>query len=168
MSFGEDLAVGLPENGKLVALMHKTVRDVSRQIDSLEYNTAIAFMMEYLNELYRAEIVHKDLVDVLVRLVAPFAPHIAEEMWEMLGHDGGVFNAEWPMHDESKIVFDTFELVAQVNGKVRATMEAPTDLPKEDAIGMAMSHENVQRFIEGKTVRKTIYVPGKLVNIVAK
>jgi len=88
-------------------------------------------------------------------------------LWEMLGHEGSVFNAGWPSYDESKIVFDTFQLVAQVNGKLRATMEAPTDITEEAAVEMATSHDNVRRFIEGKAVRKTIYVPGKLVNIVA-
>ncbi len=163
----DDLAPGMPDDKKFTAVMHKTIRDVGSHIENLEYNTAIAFMMEYLNELGRCEVVHKGAVEVLVRMIAPFAPHLSEELWEMLGHDDGVFVAGWPEFDESKIVFDSFELVAQVNGKVRATMEASTSISKEDAIEMALSHENVKRFIEEKTVRKTIYVPKKLVNIVA-
>jgi len=165
--FSGDFAPGETEDGKLIALMHKTVRDVTGHIENLEYNTAIAFMMEFLNEITRRDVVHRDVIEVLVRLIAPFAPHLAEELWEMLGHDESVFVSGWPAYDESKIVFDTFQLVAQVNGKVRATMDAPTDITEEEAVAMAVSHANVRRFIEGKTVRKTIYVPGRLVNIVA-
>jgi len=166
-SFAGKLAPGLPEENGKIALMNKTIRDVTGHVGNLEYNTAIAFMMEYLNVLYRENPVHAGSVEVLVRLVAPFAPHLAEEMWEMLGHNESVFEAGWPEYDESKIVFDTFELVAQVNGKVRATIEASADISEAEAVDMAMSHDNVKRFIEGKTVRKTIYVPKKLVNIVA-
>jgi len=166
-NFADDLAKGAPNDGKLTAITHKTIRDVTGHIENLEYNTAIAFMMEYLNEIYRGETVYRESVEVLVRLTAPFAPHLAEEMWEMLGHDTGVYAAGWPEWDESKIVFDTFELVAQVNGKVRATMEVSTEITEDEAVAKAMAHDNVRRFIEGKTVRKTIYVPKKLVNIVA-
>jgi len=164
----DDLADGMPDDVKeLTALTHKVIRDVTGHIENLEYNTAIAFMMEFLNEITRRKTVHRGTMEVLIRLVAPFAPHLAEEMWEMLGHSESVFDAGWPEWDDAKIVFDTFELVAQVNGKVRATMEAPTAITEEEAVDMAMSHANVRRFIEGKTVRKTIYVPKKLVNIVA-
>lgn len=166
-SFGNELLPGEPEDGSALALMHKTIRDVSAHVANLEYNTAIAFMMEYLNALYRSDSLHRIELETLVLLIAPFAPHLTEEMWEMLGHQGSVFTAGWPVFDESKIVFDSFELVAQVNGKVRASVQAPTDIDEKEAVALAMSQENVQRFIEGKTVRKTIYVPGKLVNIVA-
>ncbi|MBT4482057.1 MAG: leucine--tRNA ligase [Candidatus Latescibacteria bacterium] len=154
------------EDKKLITLLHKTVRDVTKHIQNLEYNTAIAFMMEFLNEINRQDIVYKEAVEILVRLIEPFAPHLSEELWEMLGYKESIFTAGWPEWDESKIVFDTFELVAQVNGKIRAAMEAPMDISSEDAIALATSHTNVQRFIEGKPIRKTIYVPGKLVNIV--
>ncbi len=163
-----NLAPGMPGDGDAITpLQHKLVRDVTDHLEKLEYNTAIAFMMEFLNEISRSDTVHRGTLEVLVRLIAPFAPHLAEELWEMLGHDTGVFEAGWPEWDEEKIVFDSFELVAQVNGKVRATMEAPTGVSEEQAVEMALSHDNVKRFTEGKTIRKTIYVPKKLVNIVA-
>ena len=164
--YSGDLSEKFPEDKKFVTLMHKTVRDVTEHIQNLDYNTAIAFMMEFLNEITRQDVVYKVAAETLVRLIEPFAPHLSEELWEMLGHEESIFIEGWPEWDESKIVFDTFELVAQVNGKIRATMEAPTDISKEDAIALATSHTNVQRFIENKTIKKTIYVPGKLVNIV--
>jgi leucyl-tRNA synthetase len=156
------------DDQELVTLTHRTVRDVTQHMKTLEYNTAIAFMMEYLNGITRRDVIHRETLEVLVRLVAPFGPHLAEELWEMLGHKDSVFTAGWPQWDESKIVIDTFELVAQVNGKVRATMKAPVDITREDAISKAAANENVHRFIDGKSVIKTVYVPGKLVNIVVK
>ena len=156
------------EDKGLVTLVHKTIRDVTGHYENLEYNTAIAFMMELLNGVTKSEVISQETIEVLVKLIAPFGPHLAEELWEMLGHSESVFDAGWPELDESKIVIDTFELVAQVNGKVRATMEASSGISKEDAIAMTIKNENVLRFTDGKTIVKTIYVPGKLVNIVAK
>jgi leucyl-tRNA synthetase len=144
------------------------VRDVTRQIQALEYNTAIAFLMEYINAVSRQEVIHRSTMEDFVRLVAPFGPFLAEELWEMLGKKGSVFDSGWPVWDESKITADTFPLVAQVNGKVRATMDAPVGVSDADAVGLALANENVRRFIEGKEIVKKIYVPGKLVNIVVK
>lgn len=165
---GGNLAAGEPEDRKFTALLHKTIRDVTANIERLEYNTAIAFLMEFLNAVSRQERMHRSTMECLVRLVAPFGPFLAEELWEMLGRSGSVFDAGWPVWDEMKIVADTFPLVAQVNGRVRATMNAPTGIAETDAMEMALTNENVRRFIEGKTVVKKIYVPGKLVNIVIK
>jgi len=159
---------GMSEDKNLLALVNKTVRDVTGNIKKLEYNTAIAFMMELLNGMTKKETIYKSHIEILIRLIAPFAPHLAEELWEMLGHKNSVFNTAWPGWDESKIAYDTFQLVAQVNGKVRATIETPVDISKEEAIKLASSNENVIRFTDGKYIVKTIYVPGKLVNIVVK
>ncbi|MCE5249257.1 leucine--tRNA ligase [bacterium] len=162
------LTAAQPDDQEMITMIHKTVRDVTEHIKNLEYNTAIAFMMEFLNGITKRDTVGRDAVEVLVRLTAPFGPHLAEELWEMLGHRESVFTAGWPVWDESRIIVDTFELVAQVNGKVRATMRAPVDIPEDKAKALAVGHENVMRFTEGKTIVKTIYVPGKLVNIVVK
>ncbi|MFC1651305.1 class I tRNA ligase family protein, partial [Candidatus Latescibacterota bacterium] len=159
---------GIPEDKNFLALRNKTVRDVTGHIKKLEYNTAIAFMMELLNGITKNDTIYKSDIEILVRLIAPFAPHLTEEMWEMLGHKSSIFNETWPEWDESKIALDTFPLVAQVNGKVRATMEVPAGISKEEAIDTAVTNENVIRFTDGKTIVKTIYVPGKLVNIVVK
>jgi len=163
-----DLADGSSKDKALTALRHKTVRDVTTNIEKLEYNTAIAFMMEYLNALVKEDSPHREDVAVLVRLIAPFGPHIAEELWSIMGNGNSVFTAGWPEWDESLIVADTFELVAQVNGKVRANITSPVDIAKDDAIALATDHPNVRKFTDGKTIVKTIYVPGKLVNIVAR
>jgi leucyl-tRNA synthetase len=162
------LASGEPKDKRFLALLHKTIRDVTGHIETLEYNTAIAFLMEFLNSLAKQDVIYKSSIEIIVRLIAPFAPHLSEELWEMLGHKGSVFNAGWPVWDESKIVADTFHLVTQVNGKIRATIEAPVGILEEDAIALAISSENVKRFFEGKTIVKKIYVPGKLVNVVVK
>ncbi|MFC1692832.1 leucine--tRNA ligase [Candidatus Latescibacterota bacterium] len=164
--YARDLTPGMPDDKTLIALVHKTIRDVTEHMENLEFNTTIAFMMELLNTIAQQKVIYKDIMEILVRLMAPFAPHLSEELWEILGNKSTVFASGWPVWDGAKIVFDTFELVAQVNGKVRATMDADAGISQEDAIKLALSHKNVQRFIEGKTIRRTIYVPKKLVNIV--
>jgi len=168
LAVGGELSPGEPEDKRFLALLHKTIRDVTGHIKNLEYNTAIAFLMELLNGLAKQEVVHKSSLETMVRLMAPFAPHLAEEIWEMLGHKKSVFQSGWPAWDDSKITADTFPLVAQVNGKIRATIEAPVGISEEDAVALVESSENVRRFIEGKTAVKKIYVPGKLVNVVVK
>lgn len=168
LALAGNLAKGEPEDRRFLALEHKTIRDVTKNIRNLEYNTAIAFLMEFLNAVTRQEVIHRSTLEAMVRLVAPFAPFLAEELWEMLGHAGSVFDAGWPVWDDAKIVSDSFPLVAQVNGKIRATIEAPVGISEPDAIALALSNENVLRFIEGKEIIKKIYVAGKLVNIVVK
>lgn len=162
------LEKGMPDDTKQLANIHKTVRDVTTHIGNLTYNTAIAFMMEYLNSLTKTDTVYREPVEILVKMIAPFAPHLAEEFWEILGHSGSVFDSGWPAWDDSKITFDTFQLVAQVNGKNRATMEVPADITESEAIDKALADSNVTKFTEGMTIIKKIYVPKKLVNIVVK
>jgi leucyl-tRNA synthetase len=163
-----NLADGEPDDRTFAALLHKTIRDVTGHIKTLEYNTAIAFLMELLNALSKQERVHRSTMEVFVRLTAPFAPHLSEELWEMLGHRESVFDAGWPVWDDAKIVVESFQLVAQVNGRIRATIEAPVGIADDDAVALALSHDNVKRFIEGKDVVKKIYIPQKLVNIVVR
>ncbi len=168
LALNSDPAPGEPDERSFVALRNKTIRDVTKQIQSLDYNTAIAFLMEFLNAIGRQEKVHRSTIEIFVRLVAPFGPFIAEELWEMLGNSGSVFDSGWPSWDESMIAADIFTLVAQVNGKVRASMEVPAGITGAEAVELALAHENVRRFVEGKQVMKKIYVPGKLVNIAVK
>jgi leucyl-tRNA synthetase len=141
---------------------------VTAQLPELGYNTAIAAMMECLNvirsggrDAVRAE------VEPLVVMIAPFAPHLAEELWEQLGHEGSVFDgANWPEFDPAKAVEDTVEIAVQVNGKLRATITAAKDAQEADVVGAARAEENVIRHIEGKEERRVIHVPGRLVNFV--
>ncbi len=123
--------------------------------------------MVFINEGYKAETIPKAYIEGFVQLLSPVAPHLSEEMWQILGHNETISYEKWPEYDEGKLVEDEVEIVLQVMGKVRAKMNAPKDISKEELEKQALQHEKIQEFLEGKTVRKVIVVPGKLVNIVA-
>ncbi|MCK5346896.1 MAG: class I tRNA ligase family protein, partial [Candidatus Heimdallarchaeota archaeon] len=149
-------------------LVHKTVKKVGEDIDSFGFNTAISQMMILANELLKLKEIPKEALEKLVLILAPFAPHLGEEMWERLGHSDSIAYAPWPEFDSSLVVDNTFELVFAVNGKKRSSEEVPLDISEEDAIEKAMSDEAIQRNTEGKQIIKKIYVKGKLVNIVVR
>ncbi|MBE6634171.1 MAG: leucine--tRNA ligase [Ruminococcaceae bacterium] len=155
-------------NAKLESAFHKTVKKVSLDIEELKFNTAIASMMALLNEVYEVGSLNREELSMLIRVLSPFAPHLAEEMWETIGGEGLCSLAEWPAWDESKTVDSTVEVAVQINGKVRATVELPLNCPKEDAIAAAKADTRVAPYLEGKTVVKEISVPNKIVNIVVK
>ncbi len=159
-----------PDGGsaKLETSFHKTVKKVSEDIEELKFNTAIAAMMSLLNEIYDTGSLTRDELSMLVRLICPFAPHLAEEMWEGLGETGFCSLAPWPEWDEGKTVDSTVEVAVQINGKVRATVELPLNCPKDEAIALAKADARVAAQIVGKTVVKEISVPNKIVNIVVK
>ncbi|HEV3051373.1 MAG TPA: class I tRNA ligase family protein, partial [Longimicrobium sp.] len=148
--------------------LHATIKKVTEDLESLSYNTAIAAMMEDLNAVRTGgRTPERAAVEPLVTLVAPFAPHLAEELWERLGRQGSIFDGgPWPSFDAAKAVADTVEFVVQVNGKVRARMEMARGITESDARDAALADEHVQRWIEGKQVRKTIFVPDRLLNLV--
>ena len=154
---------------KLESAFHKTVKKVSEDIETLKYNTAIAALMTLLNNIYDAgEINHAELKTLLI-LVNPFAPHVTEEMWSMLGYGEMLAkDASWPAYDPEKCVDSTIEIAVQVNGKLRGKLMVAADISAEDAIAAAKTDEKVQSFLTDKNIVKEIYVPGKLVNIVAK
>jgi leucyl-tRNA synthetase len=146
--------------------LHQTIRKVSEDIPQLSYNTAIAAMMAYMNVLRAGERrAHRAEVEPLVQLVAPFAPHIAEELWERLGHDRGVFESGWPAYDAALAAEETIELVVQVNGKVRGRLHVPPDITKEDALAAALADDAIRKFVPGEP-KKVVFVPGRLLNIV--
>ena len=155
-------------NAKLEASFHKTVKKVSADIEDLKFNTAIAAMMSLLNEIYEVGSLTKEELSMLVRLICPFAPHLAEEMWETLGGKGFCSLAPWPEWNEAKTVDSTVEVAVQVNGKVRATVAIPVNCPKEEAIALAKADPKIAAQLEGKTVVKEISVPNKIVNLVVK
>jgi leucyl-tRNA synthetase len=150
--------------------VHQTIKQVTEQIPELGYNTSIAALMECLNAVRsggrtaaRAE------VEPLVAMVAPFAPHMAEELWERLGHEGSIFDgANWPSFDEAKLVEDTVTLAVQVNGKLRGSIDVAKDAAEADVIAAARADENVARHLEGTTERRVIHVNGRLVNFVVQ
>ncbi len=149
-------------------LVHKTVKKVGEDIDSFGFNTAISQMMILANELLKLKEIPKEALEKLVLILAPFAPHLGEEMWEKLGHSDSIAYAPWPKFDSTLVVDNTFELVFAVNGKKRSSEEVPLDISEEDAIEKAMADEAIQRNTEGKQIIKKIYVKAKLVNIVIK
>lgn len=153
---------------KLESSMHRTIKKVTEDIEVLKMNTAIAAMMSLLNEIYDQKSVTKGEVRTLLILLNPFAPHMTEEMWQQLGFEGQIAHAQWPAFDEAKCVDSTVEIAVQVNGKVRAKLVVPANISKDDAIAAAKADEVVAKLVEGKTICKEIYVPGKLVNIAVK
>lgn len=146
---------------------HQTVKRVTEDIEKMQFNTAIAALMEFLNGVQKMGL-SEDGKRMIVRLIAPMAPHLAEELWEQLGGSGTIFDASWPEYDESLTVSNTVTLAVQVNGKLRGQVEVAADVSEEDAITAAQEPENVQKHLEGKEVVKKIYVPGKLVSFVVK
>ena len=153
---------------ELETSFHKTIKKVSEDIENMKFNTAIAALMTLLNEIYEVGSVTKDEVKTFVKLLDPFAPHVAEEVWENVGGEGLLAVAEWPTYDEAKTVDDTIEVPVQICGKLRATISIAKDSTAEDAIAAAKADDKVKEFIDGKQIIKEIYVPGKIINIVAK
>ena len=148
--------------------IHKLIKKVTDDIDAMKFNTAIAAMMGTLNTIYEVGKITKDELSVLARLLSPFAPHLAEEIYETLGGEGLVSLAPWPVYDESKTIDDTVEMPVQINGKVKAVITVAKAADKDAVLAVARADEKVAAAIDGKTVVKEIVVPGKIVNIVVK
>lgn len=154
---------------KLESAFHKTVKKVSEDIETLKYNTAIAALMTLLNNIYDVGEINRAELKTLLILVNPFAPHVTEEMWSTLGYGEMLAkDAVWPTYDPEKCVDSTIEIAVQVNGKLRGKLMVAADISAADAIAAAKMDEKVQGFLTDKNIVKEIYVPGKLVNIVAK
>jgi leucyl-tRNA synthetase len=151
----------------LEKVYNQTVKKVTEDYEGLRFNTAISQMMVFINDAYKATELPKNYMEGFVKLLAPVAPHVAEELWEKLGHEGTITYEAWPTFDESKLVEDEVEIVVQLNGKVKAKLLVPATATREQMEEIALSDESVKEQMEGKTVRKIIAVPGKLVNIVA-
>ena len=146
--------------------MHQTIKKVSQDFESLKYNTAIAAMMALINDFYKKNSVTKGEYKTLITLLNPVAPHITEELWQIIGGEGRVYLNTWPEYDEAKTVESTVEIAVQVNGKTRATLKIGKEDAKDDVL--AKAKETIADKLEGKNIIKEIYVPGRIVNIVAK
>jgi leucyl-tRNA synthetase len=157
-----------PPAGTVEQKLHATIAKVTEDIGALRYNTAIAAMMEYLNVLREGNRpVNRAEVEPLVVLVAPFAPHIAEELWQHLGHPGSMIDAApWPSWDPAKAIADSVEFVVQVNGKLRARIDMPRGIAQADAQAAAMADENVRKYTDGAAIRKVVFVQDRLLNLV--
>jgi len=154
-------------SGDLLRLLHKTIAQVSEDMTAMAYNTAIARLIELNNALVGMATLPRVVAETFVLLLAPIAPHVCEELWERLGHNESLTYESWPTHDPALLVEDTVKVVVQVKGKVRARLEVPAGSTQEVVQALALAHENVARHVAGKTVRKVIFVPDRLINIVA-
>jgi leucyl-tRNA synthetase len=159
-------APGEPLPSKVRRKLHQTIRKVTDDIDGLRYNTAISALMEYLNTVRSEGGVTAEALHPLLTMLAPFAPHMAEECWERIGHTESIFDAAWPEYDEALAREDQIELVVQVNGRVRGRVAAPQDIAEDDARALALADERVTKHVAGREIRKVIFVPGRLINIV--
>ncbi|YCI76576.1 leucine--tRNA ligase [Bacillus sp. R1-10] len=155
------------DTGKLEKVYHQTVKKVTENYEELKFNTAISQLMVFINDAYKADSLPKVYIEGFVKLIAPVAPHIAEELWSKLGHSESITYGTWPAFDEAKLVDNEVEIVIQINGKVKAKLMVPTDTTREKLEEIAMGDDSIKEQIDGKTIRKVIAVPGKLVNIVA-
>ncbi|MBE6609206.1 MAG: leucine--tRNA ligase [Ruminococcaceae bacterium] len=147
---------------------HKTVKKVTLDIEDLKFNTAIAQLMTLLNEIEAKGSLTKDELEIFIRLLSPFAPHLCEEIWSNLGNNGLIAVAQWPEYDEAKTVDSVIEIAVQFNGKLKGTVTLPADVTKDGAFEAVKSDERFTPFLDGKTIVKEIFVPGKIVNIVVK
>lgn len=152
----------------ILKTLHKTIKKVTKDTGSLDFNTAISQMMILVNELYKIEDLPRSVWEPLILMLAPYVPHLAEELWEMAGHEASVANQVWPTYREELTIDDEVEIVIQINGKLRAKIQAAKGTDRETILSEAMAQERIVELTEGKTVVKTIVVPDKLVNIVVK
>jgi leucyl-tRNA synthetase len=170
---GEDKADAV----EIKRILHRTIKKATDDMENLSFNTSVAAMMEAVNGLYtqktktpfsEAPGTWRWAIESLLQLLAPFAPHMTEELWQQLGHDDSVHTSQWPKHDEQYLVSDHLTIVVQINGKVRAQLEVPTNASEEEIVASAKADQKVAGYLADKEIRKTIYVPGKLVSFVVE
>ena len=153
---------------KLEAPFNRTIKKVSSDIETLKYNTAIAALMTLLNEIYEAGSITRKELKVFISLLNPFAPHMTEELFSILGEEKTINETPWPVYDETKTIDDEIEIPVQLNGKVKAVVLVAKDASEEEVKAVVAANESVQKAIDGKTVVKEIYVKGRIYNIVVK
>jgi leucyl-tRNA synthetase len=151
---------------ELERALHKTIKKVTEDTEGMRFNTAVSAMMELTNEMSRQDVVPVAALESLLILLSPYAPHISEEIWNRLGHEGSITTVGWPQFDEALTKADTIIVPVQVNGKVRAKIEVPADADKEAVLAAARTDEKVLAHLEGKELVREIYVPGRIVNLV--
>ncbi len=158
----------VPMNAAQERMLHQTVRKVTKDIESLDFNTAISQLMIFVNAFLNLEVKSRKAMETFTLLLSPFAPHLSEELWERLGHTKTLAYERWPGYDETKITEETVEVVGQVNGKIRAKFLVPQDTSEDDLKRMAFDDENIKRHVGGKQIVRTIVVKNKLINVVVK
>ncbi|MGF3196104.1 leucine--tRNA ligase [Facklamia sp. P13055] len=160
-------AIQESEDDQLTKIYHQTVKKVTEDFEQLHFNTAISQLMIFLNEARSVDVLPKKYAKGFVQLLAPIAPHLMEELWQKLGHSESLSEASWPEYDESLIKDEVVEIVIQINGKVKAKLDIALDLEKEAMEELALAEASIKKELDGKTVRKIIAIPNRLVNIVA-
>jgi leucyl-tRNA synthetase len=153
-------------NKELERALHAAIKKVTAAVTDLKFNTAISEMMVFVNEATRAEAIPRPWFEMFVKILSPFAPHLAEEIWQRLGHTATIAYEPWPVHDEAKLLRDTIKIGVQVMGKLRGEIEVPADATQEAVIAMAKADDKVQPFLAGKEIKREVYVKGRLVNLV--
>lgn len=152
----------------MVKLLHKTIKAVTHDIENLLFNTAISRMMEFVNAAYKAKAIDQSVAEQFILLIAPFAPHLGEEIWNRLGHSDTLAYTQWPSYDEALLVEDSITFPVQINGKMRAKLDVPANADKDTILALAKDDEKIKPHLEGKTIVKEIFVPGRMVNLVVK
>jgi leucyl-tRNA synthetase len=155
-----------PATKEELKAIHKTIKKVNQDIENFSFNTGVSAFMICVNELTDLKCNKREVLELLTSLIAPYAPHIGEELWQLLGHKQSVCDAKWPVHNEDFLVESTFTCPVSFNGKTRFTLEIPLNLPKEEVEKMILANEQTARYLEGKSPRKIIVVPNKIVNVV--
>jgi leucyl-tRNA synthetase len=154
------------EKKEIETLLHKTIKKVGEDIEAMKFNTAISVMMIFVSELEKTESISTKTYATLLQLLAPFAPHVTEELWEMLGQKDSVHTAAWPTYDSKKLVSDTMTIAVQINGKMRATFVADRSISEDDAKKTALALPESIKWLVGKEPKKVIYIKEKIVSIV--
>ena len=166
--FTEPTNLTKTDDGKLTRLYHQTVKKVTSDFETLGFNTAIAQMMVFINEVYKNGSCPREYAEGFIKMLSCIAPHVCEEMWQLLGHTNTIAYESWPTYDEAKCVSDEIEMPIQINGKVRSLITVSKTASKEDVLAIVMNDDKVKAAIDGKTIVKEIIVPGKIINIVVK
>jgi leucyl-tRNA synthetase len=167
----EDMALlasvqNVPPSKDTSRKLHQTIQKVSEELNAMRFNTAISAMMELTNQLTREEVRSKSVLETFMLLLSPFAPHLAEELWQALGHKDSLAYEAWPNYDPALLKTDEIEVPVQVNGKLRSKVTVPTGIAQAELEKAALADPRIKELIAGKQIRKIIVVPGKLVNIV--
>jgi leucyl-tRNA synthetase len=165
---GEPSVVDAEADADQRRVLHRTIKKVTEDIEGLDFNTAIAAMMEFVNAANKWDAVPREIAEPFVLILSPFAPHLSEELWRRLGHDESLAYEDWPAYDEELIKKDVIEMPVQVNGTVRGTIEVGAEAEEEEVLAQAKAEENVARYLENGTVQREIYVPGRIVNFVVQ
>jgi leucyl-tRNA synthetase len=171
---GEDMAPLLTEDRDsdswtaIERALHKLIRKAGEDVEAMKFNTTIAAMMEFINAVYKAGSIGRGQAERFLLVLAPFAPHVAEELWQALGHGCSLAYEPWPEYDQAMVVDATVELPVQINGRIRAKVSVPAGAPEADVIAAALADPRIAEAVAGKEIVKRIVVAGRLVNLVVK